>query len=250
MIMIFLMFKTWEGIPALQGVSATVRNAAKSLFSFSLILGCLIALFAGAGMLAFGQEMEGFHSLTESTVTTLIVMTTGTEEIYAEQHAIDPFLAALWHWLLVCIMYVVCLNLVLCILVDAYAETRLQKEEMANGDDPSLYEQSLDTVVYCAENARSFVRNVPRYFMEIGRCQKIKKKWKRPVEPDAVAASVIKKMGKNVSRVKPMSGLSARTMSMGSQSTADSESNEFEEDDSYWGLVGILSRMMVDMAWC
>jgi hypothetical protein len=156
LLMIFLMFKTWDGIPAMQGVSATLLNASSRLFSFGIILLCLLTLFAGAAMLAFGQQMEQFHTFADAFVTTLIVMTTGSESIYEVQLEIDPLLASLWHWLLVCIMYVVCLNLLLCILVDAYGESKAQRAEM--DEDfviPTLYEQSLDTFFYCVESMKS-----------------------------------------------------------------------------------------------
>jgi hypothetical protein len=156
MLMIFLMFKTWDGIPAMQGVSATVLNASARLFSFGIILMCLLTLFAGGAMLAFGQQMDEFHTFPNAFLTTLIVMTTGSEETYELQRDIDPFIASVWHWLLVCIMYVVCLNLLLCILVDAYGEARAQHAELnKNIVLPTLYEQTLDTAMYCSTSIRN-----------------------------------------------------------------------------------------------
>ena len=155
MLMIFLMFKTWDGIPAMQGVSATVLNASARLFSFGIILICLLTLFAGGAMLAFGQQMDEFHTFPNAFLSTLIVMTTGSEEIYELQRDIDPFIASVWHWLLVGIMYVVCLNLLLCILVDAYGESRAQHAELnKNIVLPSLYEQTVDTAMYCTTSVR------------------------------------------------------------------------------------------------
>ena len=139
----------------MQGVSATILNASSRLFSFGIILMCLLTLFAGAAMLAFGQQIEQFHTFSDAFVTTLIVMTSGSESIYEVQLEIDPLLASVWHWLLVCIMYVVCLNLLLCILVDAYGESRAQRAEMDKDHIlPTLYEQSLDTAFYCVASIR------------------------------------------------------------------------------------------------
>jgi hypothetical protein len=155
MLMIFLMFKTWDGIPAMQGVSATVMNASARLFSFGIIIVCLLTLFAGGAMLAFGQQMEEFHTFTDAFISTLIVMTSGSEDIYRVQLEIDQLLASLWHWLLVGIMYVVCLNLLLCILVDAYGESRAQRAEMDRDHIlPTLYEQSVDAAWYCGDSMR------------------------------------------------------------------------------------------------
>ena len=108
-------------------------------------------------MLAFGLQMEEFHTFSDAVVTTLIVLSTGSEGIYKVQFSIDPLLASLWHWLVVGIMYVVCLNLVLCILVDAYAESQAQRSEMEKEMHmPTLYEQCADTALYCLELAHAF----------------------------------------------------------------------------------------------
>jgi hypothetical protein len=158
MLMIFLMFKTWDGIPAMQGVSATVINASARLFSFGIIIICLLTLFAGGAMLAFGQQMEEFHTFVDAFLSTLIVMTSGSEDIYRVQLEIDKTLASLWHWLLVGIMYVVCLNLLLCILVDAYGESRVQRAELDRDHIlPTLYEQGVDAAYYCVESVRDQV---------------------------------------------------------------------------------------------
>jgi len=145
----------------MQGVSATVINASARLFSFGIIIICLLTLFAGGAMLAFGQQMEEFHTFSDAFLSTLIVMTAGTEDIYRDQLQIDKLLASLWHWLLVGIMYVVCLNLLLCILVDAYGESRAQRAEMDKDHIlPTLYEQGVDVAQYCAESLRNKVMSV------------------------------------------------------------------------------------------
>ena len=60
-------------------------------------------------------------------------------------------------------MYVVCLNLVLCILVDAYGETQAQHTGDAG---PSLFEQGADTASFCVASVlrvftcRSTVRSI------------------------------------------------------------------------------------------
>jgi len=154
--MIFEFFKVLEGIPALKRVADTLALAGSPLMSFSLVLGILLSLFAGAGMLAFGQKMEGFHSMYDSMVSTLIIMTTGDANIYNEQYAISPFIATIWYWLLVTIMYLVCLRLILCILMDAYGEA--SEDDMV--DDTSLFEQGLDTLTYLVQHHLNQVRTV------------------------------------------------------------------------------------------
>lgn len=131
----------------MRGVAAAVRIATARLASFSVILLCLITLFAGSGMLAFGQQMAEFHTFQDSIVSTLVVITTGEADIYNRQYLISPAVASIWHWLLICVMWVVCLNLILCILVDAYSEaqtTASDSEEVT----PSLIEQAKETGLF------------------------------------------------------------------------------------------------------
>lgn len=142
-VMIFRLFKVWEGIPAMRSVARAVQIAISRLTSFGVILVCLVVLFAGAGMLAFGQQMTEFHTFMDAIVSTLIVVTTGEADIYNKQFLISPGLASVWHWLLICVMWVVCLNLILCILVDAYAEAQAGVAE-AEASIPSLLDQAKD----------------------------------------------------------------------------------------------------------
>jgi len=149
--MIFQMFKIWEGIPSLQGVSDTIVIAGKGLASFSIVLICLITLFAGSAMVAFGQQLEYFNDVPNAFITTMIVMTKGEPDVYYQQYKIDPLFASVWHWLLVCIMYMVCLNLILCILVDAYGEAHNAHSEGNRLTMPTLWQQTTDTFHYYAE---------------------------------------------------------------------------------------------------
>merc|ERR1712118_444209 len=128
-----------------------------------MILTCLVCLFAGAGMLAFGQQMEEFHSFPLSVISTMIVMTTGSAHYYPTQYEIDPVFACLWHWMLMTTMWVVCLNIILCILVDSYAEAKakmLEEEDAYEGAMPSLVDQSLVTATSVIDSLRQTTTNI------------------------------------------------------------------------------------------
>ena len=126
-------------------------------------------------MLAFGTHMEEFHSFGEAFVTTLVVIATVTEDIYEMQFEIDPVVASIWHWLLVCIMYVVCLNLVLCILVDAYAQTQADRIQAEEEDMllPSLLEQCADTAFYCYESSKEALQSAPKFLKRSTALEKV-----------------------------------------------------------------------------
>jgi hypothetical protein len=137
-------------------VADTISIAKGPLLSFSLVLICLVTLFAGAGLIGFGQKMEEFHDMYNAVISTLIVVTTGSSDVYVEQYKISPFIATIWYWLLIILMYLVCLRLILCILMDAYGEA--SEDEMV--DDTSLFEQGLDTLTYLVQHHVNQVKTV------------------------------------------------------------------------------------------
>mmetsp|Transcript_56874 Transcript_56874/g.106822 ORF Transcript_56874/g.106822 Transcript_56874/m.106822 type:complete len:727 (-) Transcript_56874:173-2353(-) len=160
-VIIFMMLKTWENIPSLRGISATLYFASSRLVPLGVIVSCFVCVFAGAGMLAFGQQLEEFHDFTTAVVTTLVAFTTESE-VYGKQFAINPLTASVWHWLLVCIMSVICLHLVLCILVESYGEAAQYADD--DKSNLSLFEQGVDTAKYLVERYRQTYQMVEKVF--------------------------------------------------------------------------------------
>ena len=152
-----MMLKTWENIPALRGISTTLFFASSRLVPLGVIVTTFILIFAGAGMLAFGQQLEEFHDFTTALVTTLVATTTASD-VYAKQFAIDPLTASVWYWLLFGIMSVICLHLVLCILVESYGTAA----QFASEDEYnlSIFEQGVDTARYLVERYRQVYQKV------------------------------------------------------------------------------------------
>ena len=74
---VFRIFKLCNQVHALRNITMTVSMAMSKLVSFGLIVALLVAIFAGAAMLAYGPELEEFHTYPEAIVTTLVVMSTG-----------------------------------------------------------------------------------------------------------------------------------------------------------------------------
>jgi hypothetical protein len=116
-------------------------------------------------MIAFGVQMEEFHDFVSSFMTTVIVSTTGIEDIYKKQHLINVFMASMWHWSLICVMFVVCLNLILCTLVDAYTGTVAARSK-SDGPVPTLWGQTVDTTKHLSEYVFEVCKRVPKVGMQ------------------------------------------------------------------------------------
>jgi hypothetical protein len=115
-------------------------------------------------MLAFGQQMEEFHDFTTACISTLIVISKGSSDIYQKQFQIDPLVSSVWHWLLVCIMTMVLLHLVFCILVESFAEAQaaaLAEKVVSDVSPPTLLEQIIETKKYVVACVTGHWRHVP-----------------------------------------------------------------------------------------
>jgi len=112
-------FKVWEGIPSLASVKDTLAIAFNRLIALFFAGGVFLGLFASVGMLLFGHRLEEFSSFEAAAVNTALAVVAVDSAIYEKQAEIDPVFAAVWFWPLMFIMFVVLLNMVLGVLVDA-----------------------------------------------------------------------------------------------------------------------------------
>jgi len=112
-------FRVWEGIPALAVVTKTLSISAQRVGALLTSTVILLILFSGAAMLTYGAQLKAFHCVECAVQETAIIAMTGDPEVYASMYSIDPAFAAIWYWSLIAVVYMVVLNMMLGVLVDA-----------------------------------------------------------------------------------------------------------------------------------
>ena len=145
-----------QGIPALNGLATTIEIALVRLSGLLIAMFCLLSLFAGAGIIVFGSQMEEFSDFPAALRTTAIVFATADTSTYEHQNQIDPWAATIWHWLLMAVMFFTLMNMVLAVLVDAYTDAM---EAMKASPTTSLLEVTRHSLAYYAARILCRLRN-------------------------------------------------------------------------------------------
>jgi len=112
-------FQVWKGIPAFAVVTKTLALSAHRVGAVLTTTGVLLVLFSGTAMLTYGAQLEEFHCVQCALQETAIIAMTGEPGLYSRMTAVDPLFSALWYWSLIAIVFMVVLNMVLGVLVDA-----------------------------------------------------------------------------------------------------------------------------------
>eukprot|EP00928_Gymnodinium_smaydae_P079988 TRINITY_DN6379_c0_g1_i2.p1 TRINITY_DN6379_c0_g1~~TRINITY_DN6379_c0_g1_i2.p1 ORF type:complete len:632 (-),score=59.24 TRINITY_DN6379_c0_g1_i2:230-2125(-) len=126
-----LMFRfviIWEGIPAMSTVVITIRVALPKLIALAAASTSLLFLYSGMGVIAFGAQLEEFSSVLSAFPTTAMIVVTADSDVYEKQKLVDEFLAVLWFWTLIALLFIVVLNLTLGVLVDAASASQADNE--------------------------------------------------------------------------------------------------------------------------
>ena len=147
-------YKTWTGIPALNTFARTIEVAFFKLLSFLFLATCLLAMYGGAGVVLFGQQMAEFATFEHALRYTASIVLTGEADIYDQQSMIDKTFAAIWFWSLILILFFVLLNTALAILVDAYD---VAQKELKSGPKTPLLQVFRHTMEYYIHYALAIV---------------------------------------------------------------------------------------------
>jgi hypothetical protein len=138
--------KTWQDIPALRVVAVTLALTLKRMASFGIIMIILLCLFAGSGMLMFGQILEEFHTFYYSVVTCAIIFCTADMTVYKKQQIADPVAAAVWTILFILVMYFILINMILAIIVEAYEEAMKVQHATQHSNTQTLKHSNTQTL--------------------------------------------------------------------------------------------------------
>ena len=122
MLATFLFVRKTQFHPILGIVSRSLRLAAEDLKSFSLLLACLVSMYAVVGHSTFGADIHRFSTayLSFETCINLVLgdMSAGKEM----QTLVDPIrtIGTLFLWSYMILIFTVVLNFMLAIIVDAF----------------------------------------------------------------------------------------------------------------------------------
>lgn len=117
-ILMLRFFKAFLGQPRLAIITRTFAVAASDLMHFFVVFVCLFFTFVFAGMFIFGQHLYNYHSVHTAMATSFNALTGEYE--WEEVEAVDLPMAIVWWWVYMLLMYLVVLNMLLAIVLNAY----------------------------------------------------------------------------------------------------------------------------------
>lgn len=111
-------------------VTRTLTAASSELLHFFILFGLVFFGYAVVGTMLFGHQSELMSTLSQSCMTLLILLLNfDTTKFFASfVHASEEWVVMLYVWTYVLICFFILLNIFLAILVDAYAEVKMQTE--------------------------------------------------------------------------------------------------------------------------
>jgi hypothetical protein len=111
-------FKAFLGQPRLAIITRTFALAASDLLHFFVVFLCLFFTFVFASMFIFGQHLYNYHSVHTAMATSFNALTGEYE--WEEVENVDLNMAIIWWWVFMMLMYLVVLNMLLAIVLNAY----------------------------------------------------------------------------------------------------------------------------------
>lgn len=127
-------FQAFQANPRLAVITTTLREASVDMLHFLLIFGIVFINYALGGHLLFGKQLKEWKSLGASVNACFLVLM--GDFSYEEMYAIAPIVSQLWFWTYMLLVFLVMLNMLLAIVMDAYSNV---KEQSQSSD--SLYAQ-------------------------------------------------------------------------------------------------------------
>lgn len=158
--------KRFKAHPRLGLLARTITQALKQFGAFFIVFAVIYMAFTVSGTILFGDRVEGFSSLPK-TMATCINMLFGNFDFSTIQDVFSP-MGLIYYWAYMIVVSLVLLNLMLAIVLDAYAEVSNASANTIG--DPSLgritrnlmYEMEL--LVRSPSNAIVFIVNARRRY--------------------------------------------------------------------------------------
>ncbi|CAE8736463.1 unnamed protein product, partial [Polarella glacialis] len=130
MIIMLRLFKSFAAQPRLAIVTKTLESAAPDLMHFFLVFGFVFLCFVVNSILFFGQDLEDFSNFPRSLDACFQAMFSNDRD-WDGMKEIGFMKAAVFFWAFSLIMVMILLNMLLAIIMDAYAG---EKEKASNAE--------------------------------------------------------------------------------------------------------------------
>lgn len=126
MVVMLRLFKSFDAQPRLAVVTRTLVKATQDLVHFFIILvSCYLSLSVNA-VLLFGKDNVDFSTWMRSSITSFRVLFGDWD--YNKMREIGLLLCAIWFWVFMLLLFLLMLNILLAILMEAYAEVQASAE--------------------------------------------------------------------------------------------------------------------------
>eukprot|EP00746_Dinoflagellata_sp_MGD_P152328 gnl/MRDRNA2_/MRDRNA2_83580_c0_seq3.p1 gnl/MRDRNA2_/MRDRNA2_83580_c0~~gnl/MRDRNA2_/MRDRNA2_83580_c0_seq3.p1 ORF type:complete len:863 (+),score=149.05 gnl/MRDRNA2_/MRDRNA2_83580_c0_seq3:151-2739(+) len=119
MVVMARLFKSFAAQPRLAVVTATLVEAAQDMLHFFIVFTSVYVCMVVNGVLLFGQDVEDFATFDRAFHTCFRAMFGDWD--WDALSDVGRFYAGLWFWLFLLIMVIILLNILLAVLMDAYA---------------------------------------------------------------------------------------------------------------------------------
>lgn len=122
MVVMLRLFKSFDAQPRLAVVTRTLVSSSVDMTHFFIVFLSVYFCMVVNSILLFGQDVEEFATLHRATITCFQMMFGSWD--YERMRKVGLPISAIWMWIFVLVISVLLLNMLLAILMDAYAEVK------------------------------------------------------------------------------------------------------------------------------
>jgi len=124
MVVMLRLFKSFDAQPRLAVVTRTLATSTQDMIHFFIIFFSCYACMVVNAVLLFGQDYEDFSTFDRAIITCFRTLFGDWD--YERMAEVGRLPCAIWFWAFLLILFLILLNILLAILMDAYGEVQSQ----------------------------------------------------------------------------------------------------------------------------
>lgn len=125
------LFKSFDAQPRLAVVTRTIMLSAPDMLHFFVIFFSCYFCLAVNGVFIFGQDFVEFSTMFRSIISSFRVLFGKWD--YDEMEKVGIFFTIFWFWTYMLVLFMLLLNILLAILMEAYGEVQEKSEKLSLG---------------------------------------------------------------------------------------------------------------------